>query len=728
MDQEIDTPSEPTEKKRAPRVRKAAAVAAPVMSVGAESGEEPGKEKVAAEPVVPKARARAHMAREEAAQMPVQSAKEQAPDVRSGSQQSKASGADLEATAPESRKEIFSVRLTHSGEAREFSDPREAGAAFFRADASERPSVTHVEGNTARTMARTEVHGLNEAGDPRYVKSLPNSHTPDAAFRAGFYDAMEVSISERLGKAELGSEVASKGMQVSQNAKTQDARIDAQLKDDLEAYATARPERAAALWVERREGSPPGPQLLAAVNAREEGTGRADTGSPDVAPASQRGVTLGVELRSPPDEPKRETAIYAGEDAQLILSLGRNDSQTRKLADDLVADPGFRKAVAAHVPDAEATLGRGDFIDGGSIGHLPDKVLAVTAQTREGQGATLVQFPDQSAVSRSVANHLSESPVLQAFAAEERGRTQDWRDPSATLSAWVQDSDARIAKLPWYKQDNLRKEMYGIASEAASAFGLAREKASLIAAPRSTLYGASLQAETLSLGGEAKTLTPESRAQLRETLTAEAEAVGIDPAKIAHRLEGGAVNARQEEGWVQSDIREVAARHRLDMGDDGDRSGAARLVDRFYQKAADTLRHAHASEQVSDRGPDRDHVLGALAALAKVNAIQGTVSFKSDDQARSFAEDLKSEFGAGVIRDLAAGRTEALAKDVPNPATRAAMAQALVSAAKEHPGIGLTPAEIDAAERRHAPQAESQMPEPKRQPHRIHIHSSDREL
>ncbi|NBZ89201.1 hypothetical protein [Stagnihabitans tardus] len=667
-------------------------------------------------------------ARGEATPVPVPTAAVRAPEVRPLAQRPQTSGADLEAIPPESRREYFSVRLTHSGEAREFTDPREAGAAFFRADPAERPSVTHVDGNTARTMARTEIHGRNEAGEPRHVKSLPNSHAPDAAFRTGFYDAMEVSISERLSNADRGAEVSPKGTEHAVSARTTEARIDAQLKDDLETYAGARPERAAALWAEHGEGPPPGLQFQAAVNSREEGMVRADAGVPEVVPAHQRGVTLGVELRSPPDEPKRETAIYAGEDAQLILSLGRNDSQTRRLADDLVADPGFRKAVAAHVPDAEETLGRGDFIDGGSIGHLPDRVLTVTAQTREGQSATLVQFPDQSVVSRAVANHLSESPVLQAFAAEERVRTQDWRDPSASLSAWVEATDARIGKLPWDAQDDLRKEMYGIAAEAAAAFGLDREKASFDAAPRSTLYGASLHAETLTLGGEAKVLTPESRERVRETLTTEAEAIGIDPAKITRRLETGAVNARQEAGWVQSDIREVASRHRLDMGDDDDRSQAAKLVDRFYQKAADTLREAHGTEQVLDRAPDHGRVLGALAALAKVNAIQGAASFKSDDQARSFAEDLKSEFGQGVIRDLAAGRTEALAKDVPNPATRAAMAEALVSAAKEHPGIGLTPAEIEAAGQRHVPRAEALAPEGKRQPQRIHTHSTDREL
>ena len=55
---------------------------------------------------------------------------------------------------------------------REFEDLRQAGEAFFRADPVERPSVAHIDGNTARTMARTEIHGVHESGETRYFLSL----------------------------------------------------------------------------------------------------------------------------------------------------------------------------------------------------------------------------------------------------------------------------------------------------------------------------------------------------------------------------------------------------------------------------------------------------------------------------------------------------------------------------------------------------------------------------
>ena len=168
-----------------------------------------------------------------------------------------------ERLAVERPKEYFSVRLTLSGTAQEFEDPRHAGEAFFRADPAERPSVAHIDGNTARTMARTEIHGVHETGETRYFKSLPDSHAPDAEFRAGFLNAMETSLTERLGKVEWGKDGA---------AVTE--RLDTGLRDDLEAFARREPEKAAVLWADHSDAAPPGPELRAAVQAREASADR----------------------------------------------------------------------------------------------------------------------------------------------------------------------------------------------------------------------------------------------------------------------------------------------------------------------------------------------------------------------------------------------------------------------------------------------------------------------
>ena len=62
---------------------------------------------------------------------------------------------------------------------------------------------------------------------------------------------------------------------------------------------------------------------------------------------------LVLEHRPQPEFARPETAIYAGDDAQLVLTLGRDNENTRDLAERLVADPEFRKVVAEHIPDAD---------------------------------------------------------------------------------------------------------------------------------------------------------------------------------------------------------------------------------------------------------------------------------------------------------------------------------------------------------------------------------------
>ena len=450
-------------------------------------------------------------------------------DINAGTARPGTERSDAERTATERPKEYFSVRLTLSGAAQEFDDPRQAGEAFFRAEAAERPSVAHINDNTARTMARTEIHGVHESGETRYFKSLPDSHAPDAEFRAGFLNAMEVSLTERLGKVEWGKD----GPAVTE-------RLDTGLRDDLEAFARRAPEKAATLWADHSDAVPLGPELRAAVQAREEIADRDVAAHQDglaekppiiatgawvttdanvelrpVAVATDRGIRTGYEANLPGgeneltvsertfpnsrealrhaydfyeggeeglelaikraaemdrdlvEEPDRgpeglvlehwpqpefarpETAIYAGDDAQLVLTLGRDSENTRDLAERLVADPEFRKVVAEHIPDAEASLGTGRFVDGeGSAGFLPDELLAVTSYGRDGGAEVLAKFPDEGPLSEALAKHLAQSPVMAAYAEEERQRSDFETDPARAISVWVAQSTAQIDRLP----------------------------------------------------------------------------------------------------------------------------------------------------------------------------------------------------------------------------------------------------------------------------------------
>lgn len=718
-------------------------------------------------------------------------------DINAGLNRPETERQDLKRPATERPKEYFSVRLTLSGAAQEFEDPRQAGEAFFRADPAERPSVAHIDGNTARTMARTEIHGTHESGETRYFKSLPDSHAPDAEFRAGFLNAMEASLTERLGKIEWGKD----GPAVTE-------RLDTGLRDDLEAFARRMPEKATALWADHSDAVPPGPELRAAAQAREASADRdiaaygdapaekppiiatgdwvttdANVELRPVAVATDQGVHTGYEANLPGgeneltysertfpnsrealrhaydfyeggeeglelavkraaemdrdlvEEPDRgpeglvlehrpqpefarpETAIYAGEDAQHVLTLGRDNENTRDLAERLVADPEFRKAVAEHVPNAEATLGTGRFVDGeGSSGFLPDELLAVTSYARDGGAEVLAKFPDEGPLSEALAKHLAQSPVMAAYVEEEQQRSDFAADPAQALSAWVAQSTAQIDRLPPDRQDDLRTEMQGIAKEAAAAFGLDREQNEVEAPPRSTLYATSIGATTLVVGGAETEFQNGSAASLRADLSLNARLAGIDAEKLQSRLETGAVNVREEESWVKSDLADVARRHGFDLGSVQGRTSAAERVDRFYERAAELIQSARSIEVT--RGPDP--LVEALGSLAKVQASQGSVAFRNENQARDFAEEMKERYGATVLKDIAAGRTEALAKDVPDPAARAAMALAVVSAAKEHPSLGLSAHEAEAAERRMVAQSATRPPE------HVRAHAHDR--
>lgn len=722
--------------------------------------------------------------------------------VRDASQDPEAGGTR---EAAERKKEYFSVRLTLSGTSQEFEDPRLAGEAFFRADPAERPSVTHVDGNTARTMARTEIHGVHEGGETRYFKSLPDSHAPDAEFRAGFLAAMEASISERLEKIALGRD----GENVVE-------RLDAGLKDDLEAFARREPEKAASLWSDRTEEPAPGPILQAAVKVREgvveaeAQVGRVVTAEKPqvvasgdlvttdqnvelrpVAVATDRGLHAGFEAKLPegeteisfsertfatswdalrhawdfyesgeegleiavsraaamdrdtgddadrvpsglvlehreqPEFPRPETAIYAGEEAQLVLTLGRDTEASRDLAERLVADPGFRQVVAEHIPDAEATLGTGRFVDGeGSAGVLADELLAVTSFSRDGSAEVLAKFPDEGPLSEALARHLAESPVLAAHVEEERLRSDFTADPARAISAWVVQSSARIDILPSDRQEELRSELQGIAKETAEAFGLDRGQTGREAPPRSTLYSTAISPTTLTIASEETELQTGGAGNLQASLTLNARLAGIDAEKLGKRLETGAANAREEEAWVKSDLSDVAKRHGYDLDNPQGRSAAAERLDRFYERAAELIQSARGIDL--SRAPDP--MVEALDKMARLHAQQGSVAFRNETQARDFAEEMKERYGANALKDIAAGRTEALAKDVPDANARQAMAAAVLSAAKEHPSLGLSAHEVETAERRMTADAAPKLPEHARAPVHDRAHAKDREF
>jgi hypothetical protein len=266
--------------------------------------------------------------------------------------------------------------------------------------------------------------------------------------------------------------------------------------------------------------------------------------------------------------------------------------------------------------------------------------------------------------------------------------------------------------------------MQGVAKEAAAAFGLDRDHAGREAPPRSTLYSTAISPSTLTIAGEEKALQPGSADSLQASLTLNARLAGIDAEKLGKRLETGAANARQEEAWVKSDLSDVAKRHGYDLDNPQGRSAAAERLDRFYERAAEMIQSARGV----DLSRARDPMVEALDKMAKLHAQQGSVVFRNETQARDFTEEMKERYGASVLKDMAAGRTDALAKDVPDASARQAMAAAVVSAAKEHPSLGLSAHEVEAAERRMAAEAANKPPEHARAPVHDRTHAKDREF
>jgi hypothetical protein len=182
--------------------------------------------------------------------------------------------------------------------------------------------------------------------------------------------------------------------------------------------------------------------------------------------------------------------------------------------------------------------------------------------------------------------------------------------------------------------------------------------------------------------------------------------------------------AGEEEAWVKSDLSDVAKRHGYELDNPQGRSAAAERLDRFYERAAELIQSARGIDL--SRAPDP--MVEALDKMAKLHAQQGSVAFRNETQARDFAEEMKERYGANALKDIAAGRTNALARDVPDASARQAMAAAVLSAAKEHPSLGLSAHEVETAERRMTAEAAPRPPGHTRAPVHGRAHAKDREF
>lgn len=124
-----------------------------------------------------------------------------------------------------------------------YTDAREAGAAFFNAERKEQPYVIHeMDGNKGRIMAGTAIAGTYANGERRFLKSLPKTHEADADFRAGYFDALEISVTERLKKTDWEK--------VKPTHPSQTPKLDSELYEDLEMLSKVDFKKSSELWNE----------------------------------------------------------------------------------------------------------------------------------------------------------------------------------------------------------------------------------------------------------------------------------------------------------------------------------------------------------------------------------------------------------------------------------------------------------------------------------------------
>ena len=269
------------------------------------------------------------------------------------------------------------------------------------------------------------------------------------------------------------------------------------------------------------------------------------------------------------------------------------------------------------------------------------------------------------------------------------------RDLEAHFGGWMKTTEAKIATLPADRQAPLRKELYEIASDVVRTLGDTRGAELMRDGPKTTLYATEVKAGAVKVGVSEREIPKAARDQLVAQVGQAAITAGLDATVIEARLARPAATAFEERDWIKADLKSVASRQSLDLGRDADRTKAAKIVDGFYETAARLIDTARGVER-----PREDQTLKrALTSMARVHAEQGTVRFENEDQVRLFASDMTQRYGAGVIRDLAQGKDQALAKDIADPKERLAIARAVVAAAVNHESMGLSLAEARSADR-----------------------------
>jgi hypothetical protein len=130
--------------------------------------------------------------------------------------------------------------IAEGREPRTYTDPQQAGAAFYAADIAELPKLVHHGDEAVRTMARTAPYIPMEGGPMLTTKDISNSHPMDELVRAGYYNAVEQSLNLYLAGVDWDA--------ATPKFQDEPLKLDARIYDDLQTLALAHRERAIQAW------------------------------------------------------------------------------------------------------------------------------------------------------------------------------------------------------------------------------------------------------------------------------------------------------------------------------------------------------------------------------------------------------------------------------------------------------------------------------------------------
>lgn len=329
------------------------------------------------------------------------------------------------------------------------------------------------------------------------------------------------------------------------------------------------------------------------------------------------------------------------------------------------------------------------------------------AKVAEKIGRSMDSAEGRQAVSSRVdAFYTAATKIIAAGLALEVERDRA-PDVNKFVKEWLEESQKAVRSAPEDKRAAVREQQNEAAALSLETIGqkkeaeLARQAAKIqIYAPRSEADGAQrlsegqrtklqqvVETEARSLGvtEPMRSEGVTARDAVKSAVGRLASAVGLDREAVEGRIATGSPNALVERLWVKEDLAKVAEKAGRPLDNEDNKQAMGKRLADFYNAAARIIAVG------MEREVDRDRNLSkTLGDLGKAWQASGKVQFANDENARDFAADMKSTFGPEVMREIASGKTDALARDIPNAKQREVVARAILSAAQQHEGMGIT--------------------------------------